>query len=103
MADKSYMTTQTFCLWGLVAPGLIYGPMELANGTAYLHMHFIAAMTWAVCGLFGMLMEHTHTSLARRGVAISTALAYHGYLMLMHVQANDTARMMHRAHGNARI
>ena len=39
-----------------------------------------------VCGLFGILMEATHPSLARRGVAISTALAYHGFLMLMHVQ-----------------
>ena len=83
----------------MITAGLCYAPMERMMGTHYLHMHFIVAITWAVFGLLGVLLETTHPQEAARGVAFSLALMYHGFMMTIHLQANFTAVMLHVSHG----
>jgi hypothetical protein len=83
----------------MIVAGLMYAPMERMMGTSYYHMHFIVAITWAVMGLLGVLLETTHPQEAARGVAFSIALMYHGFMMTIHLQANFTGVMLHVAHG----
>lgn len=83
----------------MITAGLMYAPMERMMGTAYLHMHFIVAITWAIFGLVGVLLETTHPQEAARGVAFSLALMYHGFMMTIHLQTNYTAVMLHVCHG----
>ena len=61
--------------------------------------HFITASAWAVFGTLGLLFERSHPTEAARGIPFAMALTYHGYMMLLHQQANFTASLLHKTHG----
>ena len=50
-------------------------------------------------GTLGLLFERSHPTEAARGIPFAMALTYHGYMMLLHQQANFTASLLHKTHG----
>ena len=44
-------------------------------------------------------MERSHPTEASAGIPFALALTYHGFMMLLHQQANWTASLLHKTHG----